>query len=146
MKIGTSGSAGKILGVIMIRNIVGILAPVVTLAFAIPAQAADERATGKYDGMWSVTVYTTSGPCDPAQRISGQIVNGEISYAYGSLDVTGHVEPSGATRVHVTYGSAHGEAHGHMTPTQGSGTWSGDSPDGRCAGTWSATRPTEASR
>lgn len=130
----------------MIRNFVGILAPVATLAFAVSANAADERAIGKYDGMWSVTVYTTSGPCDPAQRIRGQIVNGEISYAYGSLDVTGHVEPSGATIVHVTYGSAHGVAHGHMTSTQGGGTWSSDGPDGRCTGTWSATRPTEASR
>lgn len=144
--MGNPARAGEVLGVIMIRNTVGILAPVAALVFAVSAEAADGRATGKYDGVWSVTVYTTSGPCDPAQRISGQIVNGEISYAYGSLDVTGHVEPSGATSVRVTYGSAHGEAHGHMTLTQGSGTWSGDSPDGRCAGTWSATRPSEASR
>jgi hypothetical protein len=113
---------------------------------AASAQAADGHATKKYDGTWSVTVQTTSGSCDPAQRFSGQIVNGEISYAYGSLDVTGRVEPSGATFVQVTYGSLHGEAHGHMTLTQGSGTWSGDGPDGRCAGTWSAARPSADSR
>jgi hypothetical protein len=134
------------LGVIMIRNTAGSLALAATLAASALAQGADAHAAGKYDGLWSVTVYTTSGPCDPAQRFSGQIVNGAISYAYGSLDVTGRVEPSGATSVRVTYGSAHGEAHGHMTLTQGSGTWSGDSPDGRCTGTWSATRPSEASR
>jgi len=132
----------------MIRYTAGIISLAVALALAAStlAQAADVRATAKYDGAWSVVVYTSSGPCEPAQRFSGQIVNGQISYAYGSLEVTGHVEPSGATMVHVTYGTARGEAHGHMTAMQGSGTWTGDGPDGRCAGTWSATRPNTASQ
>ena len=95
----------------------------------------------RYDGLWSVVVYTSSGPCDPSYRFRGQIANGEISYAYGSLEVTGRVEANGATSVRVTAGAAHGEAHGHMTTTHGSGTWSGDGPDGHCAGTWIATRP-----
>jgi hypothetical protein len=99
------------------------------------------RASSKYDGAWSVVIYTASGPCDPSYRISGEITNGEIFYAYGSLEVKGHIEPSGTTHVHVTAGNGHGEAHGHMTATPGSGTWSGDGPNGRCAGTWTATRP-----
>ena len=130
----------------MIRYAAGIIALAATLAAPTLTQAADARSTAKYDGAWSVVVYTSSGPCEPAQRFSGQIVNGQISYAYGSLEVTGHVEPSGATMVHVTYGTARGEAHGHMTVMQGSGTWTGDGPDGRCAGTWSATRPNTASQ
>jgi len=128
------------LGVIMIRNNTGIILLAATLVSAL-MQVADVGAATKYDGPWSVVVYTSSGPCDASNRLSGQIVNGEISYAYGSLEVTGHVDESGTTIVRVTYGSAHGEAHGHMTPTQGSGTWSGDGPNGRCAGTWIATRP-----
>ena len=130
----------------MIRYAAGIIALAATLAAPTVTQAADARATAKYDGAWSVVVYTSSGPCEAAHRFSGQIVNGEISYAYGSLEVTGHVEPSGATMVHVIYGTARGEARGRMTAMQGSGTWTGDGPDGRCAGTWSATRPSTASQ
>jgi hypothetical protein len=94
-----------------------------------------------YDGAWSVVVYTASGPCDPSYRISGQITDGRIYYAYGSIEVSGRVAAGGDTHVHVTAGSSHGEARGHMTATRGNGSWSGQGPDGRCAGTWVATRP-----
>ena len=97
-------------------------------------------AETKFDGPWSVAVYTTTGPCDPSYRFSGQIVDGAISYAYGSLEVTGRVDASGATFVRVTAGNSRGEAHGRMTMTHGNGTWSGIGPDGHCAGTWHATR------
>ena len=97
-------------------------------------------AETRFDGPWSVAVYTTTGPCDPSYRFSGQIVDGAISYAYGSLEVTGRVEASGATFVRVTAGTGHGEAHGRMTMTHGNGTWSGIGPDGHCAGTWNAIR------
>ena len=102
--------------------------------------AGSAHAGGTYDGPWSVVVYTASGSCDPSYRISGQIVDGQISYAYGSIEVTGRVAAGGETQVHVTAGSSHGEARGHMTATHGNGTWSGQGPDGRCAGTWIATR------
>jgi hypothetical protein len=98
-------------------------------------------ATTKFDGQWSVVVYTTSGPCDTSFRFSGQISNGEISYAYGSIEVTGHIEANGVTYVRVTSAQGHGEAHGRMTETRGSGTWSGRGDNGVCAGTWFATRP-----
>jgi len=98
-------------------------------------------ASTKYDGQWSVVVYTTSGACDPSYRFSGQISNGEISYAYGSLEVTGHVDANGATYVRVRSGQGHGEAHGRMTASHGGGTWSGQGANGACAGTWMATRP-----
>jgi hypothetical protein len=124
----------------MIHNTTGtflLAATLVASAFTPPTCAL---AGTEFDGPWSVVVRTSTGQCDPSNRFSGQIVNGEISYAYGSLEVTGRVEASGATRVHVTYGTAHGEAHGRLTATHGSGTWSGDGPDGRCSGTWDATR------
>jgi hypothetical protein len=125
----------------MVRNTAGTFLLAATLVTSTLTQATCVRAATKFDGPWSVIVQTTTGPCDASNRFSGQIVNGQISYAYGSLEVTGHVEANGATSVHVTYGTAHGEAHGHMTATYGSGTWSGDGPNGRCAGTWVATRP-----
>ena len=124
----------------MIRNtaLALILSPAVVVSAL--TQARDALAEGKFDGTWSVAVYTTTGTCDASYRFSGQIVNGDISYAYGSLEITGRVESSGATFVRVTAGTGHGEAHGRMTATHGSGTWSGVGPDGHCAGTWQATR------
>ena len=113
--------------------------PVLALAL-IAAWAVTSGAASKFDGAWSVVVYTSSGRCEPSYRFSGQIGNGEIYYAYGSLEVTGHVVESGAVYVKVVSSSGHAEAHGHFTPTQGSGTWSGQGPDGRCDGTWTATR------
>jgi hypothetical protein len=123
------------------RGMTGMFLLAATLAASALMPAAIGHAATNFDGQWSVVVYTSNGPCEASNRFSGQIVNGEISYAYGSLEVTGRVEPGGTVLVQVTYGSAHGEAHGHMTATHGGGTWSGDSPDGHCTGTWSATRP-----
>jgi hypothetical protein len=123
----------------MIRNSTAALLLTVALA-ATAGAATGAHAETQFDGPWSVVVRTSTGQCDPSARFSGQIVNGEISYAYGSLEVTGRVEPSGFTHVHVVYGDARGEAHGKLTTTQGSGTWSGDGPDGHCTGTWYATK------
>jgi hypothetical protein len=109
------------------------------LAQTMPARAA----ASEFDGSWSVVVLTTSGPCDPSYRFSGQIIGGAISYAYNTLEVTGHVEASGATFVKVIYGDAHAEAHGRLTAIRGSGTWSGSGPNGHCAGTWAATRESQ---
>lgn len=137
---GVTSDAAK-LGAIMIRSAVGACLLAATLAASTLALAPGAHASTKFDGRWSVVVYTSSGACDPSYRFSGQIANGEISYAYSSVVVTGRVERSGATRVQVIASGAHGEAHGHMTATHGSGTWSGNGPNGRCAGTWVATRP-----
>jgi hypothetical protein len=125
----------------MIRYTAAAILIATTCAASALTPATCAYAGTNFDGQWSVVVYTSSGPCDPSYRFSGQIVNGQISYAYGSLEVTGHVEASGATSVRVTAGSAHGEAHGRMTATRGSGTWSGDGPNGRCGGIWIAARP-----
>jgi hypothetical protein len=125
----------------VIRNSAGAFLFGATLVASALTPVTDGRAGTAFDGQWSVVVYTSSGPCDPSYRFSGQIVNGDISYAYTSIEVTGHVESSGAVHVHVLAGSARGEAHGRMTALHGSGTWSGEGPNGRCTGTWVATRP-----
>ena len=124
----------------MIRNTATAILFVATLAASASMPATDGRAGSKFDGPWSVVILTTKGKCDASYRISGQIVNGGIFYSYGSLEVTGRVEDSGHTTVHVTYGTDHGEAHGRLLETYGTGTWSGNGPDGLCSGTWVATR------
>jgi hypothetical protein len=118
----------------------GILLAATFAAAALTQATLARAATTEFDGSWSVVVLTTSGPCDPSYRFSGQIIRGAISYAYNSLEVTGHVEANGTTFVKVIYGDAHAEAHGRLSATHGSGTWSGNGPDGRCAGTWRSTR------
>jgi hypothetical protein len=113
----------------------------VAIAAAALTQAVSALASTKFDGPWSVVVFTMSGPCDASYRFSGQISNGEISYAYGSLEVSGRVDANGATHVRVRSAQGHGEAHGRFTEFRGAGTWSGNGPNGPCAGTWIATRP-----
>ena len=73
------------------RN-VGAIVLAATVAASAVTQATYVRAATKYDGAWSVVIYTRSGPCDAAYRFSGQITNGIISYngAFG-IDFTGRV-------------------------------------------------------
>jgi len=114
---------------------------VVTFAAWALTPATQAGAGTKFDGPWSVIVYTRTGPCDASYRFSGEILNGEIFYSYSSLSITGHIAPNGVTQVKVVVGTSHGEARGHMTAARGAGTWSGVGPDGHCSGTWVATRP-----
>jgi hypothetical protein len=125
---------------IMLGNSAATVLVAATIAASAVTQATYVRAATKFDGAWSVVVFTRSGPCDPTYRVSGQIVNGEISYSYGSVDVVGHVKPSGVVSVRVTSGSNYAVGSGRLTATSGSGTWHGRGPDGYCSGTWSATR------
>jgi hypothetical protein len=124
----------------MMRNSAIAVLLAATLAAPAVAQAGDARASNKYDGPWSVVVMTLRGPCDASYRFSGQIVNGIISYSYGTLEVSGRVASNGATFVRVTHGTDHGEGRGRLMATYGTGTWSGHGPNGICAGRWVATR------
>jgi hypothetical protein len=115
------------------------------LAAAVAASAVTQatyvRAATKYDGAWSVAIYTRSGPCDAAYRFSGQITNGIIYYsgAFG-IDFTGRVRPGGSAWARVSSGPHYAVATGHMSVTRGGGVWHGQGPGGRCAGNWVATR------
>src|SRR5262249_61086208 len=80
----------------MIRNTAGTILLAATVTAAALTQATHVRAAGKYDGNWSVAVYTRSGPCDAAYRFSGQIVNGVIVYNGGGG--CGHLSVAAAAR------------------------------------------------
>ena len=95
----------------MIRNTAGTILLAATVTAAALTQATYVRAASKYDGNWSVVVYTRSGPCDPAYRFSGQIVNGaddavptthnpNIRAALAATDKE-YVEIAGATHYYV---------------------------------------------
>jgi hypothetical protein len=123
----------------MIRTHVGGILLAATLAAAALTQATYSRAATKYDGSWSLVVYTRHGPCDQSYRFSGQIVNGLIEYS-GVVNLSGRVRPGGAAYARVTSGANYAVAYGHMTATRGSGVWRGQAPSGFCSGIWAATR------
>ena len=124
----------------MIRNTATriLLAATVTAAALTPATHV--RAATRFDGNWTVVVYTRSGPCDPAYRFGGQIVNGVIVYNSGSINLAGRVRPSGAAYLRVSSGSAYAVASGHLSRFRGAGHWYGQASGGRCSGTWVAQR------
>jgi hypothetical protein len=124
----------------MIRNTAGTILLAATVTAAALTQATYVRAAGKYDGTWSVVVYTRSGPCDAAYRFSGQIVNGMIVYNGGVIDLAGRVRSNGAASLRVSTGSAFAVASGHLNAARGAGTWYGQASGGRCAGNWVAQR------
>jgi hypothetical protein len=98
------------------------------------------RAATKFDGNWSLVVYTRSGPCDASYRFAGQIANSAVVYGGGSVQVYGRVRPNGAVSLRVSRGSAYAVGSGHLTATHGAGSWYGVASGGRCSGSWVATR------
>ena len=124
----------------MIRNPAGAILLAATLSAAALTQVTDASAGGKYDGTWSMVVYTRSGPCDASYRFSGQIVNGVISYGSVGVDLTGYVKSSGNAYARVSGGGAYGVAYGRLTATRGAGSWRGRTSTGYCSGTWVAMR------
>jgi hypothetical protein len=124
----------------MIRNTAGSILVAATVTAAALTQATYVRAAGKFDGNWSVVVYTRSGPCDAAYRFSGQIVNSMIAYNGGGIDLAGRVLSNGAASLRVSSGSAYAVASGHLTASRGAGTWYVQASGGRCAGNWVAQR------
>jgi hypothetical protein len=110
-----------------------------TVTAAVLTQATYVRAATKFDGNWSLVVYTRSGPCDASYRLAGQIVNGAVVYG-GGVQVYGRVRANGAAHLRVSSGSAYAVGSGHLTATHGAGSWYGVASGGRCSGSWVATR------
>jgi hypothetical protein len=106
------------------------LVSAVTLATSV----APLMAQTPYDGLWSVTVVTKSGSCEPETRSTLTISDGKIS-AVGA-DVTGSIGREGAVKVSI--GGAY--ANGQLSGNAGSGKWNGASGGIPCSGRWEASR------
>jgi len=124
----------------MIRHSAATILVVATIAAAALTQATDLGAASKYDGAWSIVFHTRTGPCEPASRFGGQILNGIIYYSGGSINFSGRVRANGAAWARVSSGSNYAVAYGRLNPGGGVGTWRGRSPSGYCTGAWMATR------
>jgi len=143
---------------------VAVLTPVVPVPSAVPAPsvlsgppygahraqnarvaaAPVERAPAvinTFDGRWSVVIHTQVGSCGPEYRYGVQIINGNITTESDeSAGVSGRVLPNGSVSVSVSAGGANAFGQGRLSPTNGSGTWRGQSSGESCAGVWQAVR------
>jgi hypothetical protein len=117
-----------------------------SIAFlAAPAEAAQKQrapaaASRAYDGLWSVSIHTAYGPCDPTYRYPARIVGGRVMQAESdfSYQISGAVVASGAIGVTVYRGGQSATGYGLLRGSTGSGRWSAG--NNMCYGTWSAMR------
>jgi hypothetical protein len=124
----------------MIRKTIGAILLTAMLGVAVLAQTTYARAATRFDGSWSLVVYTRHGPCDQSYRFGGQIVNGVITYGSVGVNLSGYVNSGGGAYARVSAGSSYAVAYGRLTPMRGGGTWRGRTSSGFCSGTWAATR------
>jgi hypothetical protein len=94
-----------------------------------------------FDGSWSVVIRSQAGGCGSEYRYGVQIINGNITTDAGeSAGVSGRVLPNGAVSVSVSANGASAVGQGRLSPTNGSGTWRGESSGESCSGVWQAAR------
>ena len=138
-------------------NRLGIVAMIATggliTVLAIPADAQTQAqaqrptkhrtqyaGTRAFDGLWSVSIYTAYGPCDPTYRYPARIVGGRVLQADNdfSYQISGAVVASGAIGVTLYRAGQSATGYGRLRGSSGSGRWSAGS--NLCYGTWSAMR------
>jgi hypothetical protein len=114
---------------------------------ALPAQAASKYRAARhaspartYDGLWSVSIRTQEGPCDPAYRYPARIIGGRIVQADNdfSYQISGAVVASGGIAVTVSKGGQNAVGYGKLHGSTGGGRWSASG--NTCWGTWTALR------
>ena len=93
-----------------------------------------------YDGLWSVSINTAYGPCDPTYRYPARIVGGRVTQADTdfSYQISGAVVASGAIAVTVYRMGQSATGYGRLRGSSGAGRWS--ATGNTCYGTWSAMR------
>src|ERR1700694_913433 len=104
------------------------------LAAAAALATAPAVAQTPYDGLWSVTIVTKTGSCEPSARSTLTVADGKISGA--GADVTGSIGREGIVRVSINGAYA----NGHLSGNAGSGKWNGASAGIPCSGHWEASR------
>lgn len=110
---------------------------------ATPSGAAVRHApvrTAAFDGLWSVSIFTRTGPCDPSYRYPARIFRGQVLQAANdfSYQIAGAVYRGGGIIVTVSKGGQSATGTGRLHDSKGSGTWS--AAGGQCAGVWGALR------
>src|SRR6266481_6830407 len=96
--------------------------------------AAPVLAQTPYDGLWNVTIMTSSGSCEPSASSTLTVADGKISGA--GANVSGSIGHEGLVRVSINGAYANGQLNGNS----GSGKWNGASAGIPCSGRWEASR------
>ena len=109
-----------------------LLVSALTAAGALTAAPA--IAQTPYDGLWSVTIMTKAGSCEPQTRSTLTVTDGKVSAA--GADITGSIGREGVVRVTIAGAYANGQLSGNA----GSGKWNGASAGVPCSGRWEASR------
>jgi hypothetical protein len=117
----------------------------VAWGLAATAEAAQKQrthyaASRAYDGLWSVSIHTAYGPCDPTYRYPARIVGGRVVQADSdfSYQISGAVVASGAIAVTVYRMGQSATGYGRLRGSSGTGRW--NAAGNTCYGTWSAMR------
>lgn len=110
------------------------------MAAATPSEAAKKARSGAYDGLWSVSIRTQAGPCDPSYRYPARIIGGRVVQADNdfSYQISGNVIASGGIAVTVSKGGQAATGYGKLHGSSGGGRWSAGG--NTCYGTWSAMK------
>ncbi len=116
------------------------VAVALVVAAATPSEAAKKGRSNAYDGLWSVSIRTEAGPCDPSYRYPARIVGGRVLQADNdfSYQISGNVIASGGIAVTVAKGGQAATGYGKLRGTTGGGRWSAGG--NACYGTWSAMK------
>jgi hypothetical protein len=96
--------------------------------------AAPALAQTPYDGLWNVTIMTSSGSCEPTASSTLTVADGKISGPGAS--VSGSIGNGGLVKVSINGAYANGQLSGNA----GSGKWNGASAGIPCSGRWQASR------
>jgi hypothetical protein len=123
-----AGAAGAIAAAVAIASTI--------MASAIMASTAS-FAVPRYDGLWSVSIVTEKGDCDPGYRYPVRIANGMLANAGdAAFVISGRVGGTGAITVTVSGGGKSASGSGRLAGNSGTGSWTG----GSCSGSWTAER------
>jgi hypothetical protein len=96
--------------------------------------AAPALAQTPYDGLWNVTIVTSSGSCEPTASSTLTVSDGKISGT--GANVSGSIGNGGLVKVSINGAYANGQLSGNA----GSGKWNGASAGVPCSGRWEASR------
>jgi hypothetical protein len=105
-----------------------------TAALATCTLAGSAVAQMPYDGLWTVTVVTKTGACEPSARYPLTVTDGVVTAS--GADISGRVNRDGNVRVSIRGTHANGQLSGNA----GSGKWNGASGGVPCSGRWEASR------
>jgi hypothetical protein len=110
------------------------IAMIVFAAALAGSATAPALAQTPYDGLWSVTIMTSSGSCEPSASSTLTVADGKISGP--GANVSGSIGNGGLVKVSINGAYANGQLNGNA----GSGKWNGASGGIPCSGRWQASR------